>query len=746
MTLTRTMLVSALMGGSSVLAVAVTPAIAQDGEAASNDVIYVIGRGREENIQDVPISQTAFTAETISDARIDQVDDFFALTPGVTFANAQDAGTNFITIRGISQVRNGEAPVAVIVDDVLQVNSRSFDQALFDLESVEILRGPQGALYGRNATGGAIIITTKGPSDEFEGYAQATYGKSDELSFEGSVSIPLIDDKLGLRLSARHYDREGYFENIIRPEKEGYHEEFNFRGHLSYQASDDLRIDLRGSHTSTDADALLYTFQGVSTDPTTGEVDGFPGISDADFVTRRFSANNRGNDRRDHTQASLRIQYETEWATVRSVTAYDKIEQSAYSDQFPYTANTTANPGLSFFDGIQSQHIDVEAISQELRVTSRDDQKLRWMVGGYFVATDRFINSSIYDDLGNGLPTLSRRDFVFDALAPQTSFIADDNDNTAWALFFNAAYDITDRLELAFAGRYDKDEREQTVDPDQGNYAGGAFVSPTGVPGSVNSADFSLFQPKVTLRYAALDNVNVYASWGKGFRSGQFNQNGVGAVAAGAGVSGVSDLLPQEETSTYELGVKTTLMDGVTLNASGYRTDVENAPYFVFIGAVSAQVLVPIDEIKIWGGEIEFTANLYDGLDFHTSFGLADSEIEAYTVNSLAIGNNAPYVAKTTFNAGFQYRAPITSTLGLFGRADYERRGEQFWDPENTTSRSALNLLNLRAGIEDNDGGWALTASIDNVTDEVYNSEWVLGGFAHAGLPRVWRLDLRMNF
>ena len=115
-------------------------------------------------------------------------------------------------------------------------------------------------------------------------------------------------------------------------------------------------------------------------------------------------------------------------------------------------------------------------------------------------------------------------------------------------------------------------------------------------------------------------------------------------------------------------------------------------------------------------------------------------------VNPAAEGNDAPYVPESTFNAGFQYRARLTDQLGFFVRADYERRGEQFWDPENTTERDTLDLLNARAGIEANDGTWSIVASGDNLTDERYNSEWVLGGFAHAGLPRVWRVDLRYDF
>ncbi len=750
MTGTRKTLFAALMGGVSLSSIQVAPVYAQDNVAdEGRDEIIVIGRGREESIQDIPISETVFTAETIRDARIDQVDDFFALTPGVTFANAQDTGTNFITIRGISQVRNGEAPVAVVIDDVLQINSRSFDQPLFDVDSIEVLRGPQGALYGRNATGGAIIINTAMPTDEVEGYGQVSYGRGQDVQVEGSISGPIVPGRLLGRISARYSDRDGVLENVILDEKVDYSEDFSLRGHLRFIVSDAITADLRGSLVQTEGGSLNYSYQPAVVDKSTGLPTAFDfTIADADLVEREFTANNLGIDERDAEQISLRINADLGFATLRSVTAYDHIEQTTASDQFPYTAASTITPAPPFplGDGIQSQHIEVEAFSQEIRLTSPDDQRLRWMIGGYYVSTDRFINSSIYNDLENGLPTVSRRTPVFDPLAPQTSFIADDNNNDAWAVFFNAAYDVTDRLEVAFAGRYDRDEREQQVSPQQGNYVDGVFVSPTGAPGSLNTAEFDLFQPKVTVRYAALDDLNLYASWGKGFRSGQFNQNGVGAVAAGAGVEGVSDLLPQEETSTYELGFKSTLMDGVTLNASGYRTNVENAPYFVFIGAVSAQVLVPIDEIEIWGGEIELAANLYEGLDFYAGFGLADSEIDAYTVNPDAIGNRAPYVAKTTFNTGLQYRTPITNVLGVFGRVDYERRGEQFWDPENTTARSALNLVNARAGFEANDGQWALTASVENLTDEEYNSEWVLGGFAHAGVPRLWRIDLRVNF
>lgn len=728
-----------------------SPSQAQDNQLEDDEFaleeIVVTARGREETLQSAPLSVSVLGKRTLEDARVNRVDDFIALTSGITIANSQDAGTNFITIRGMSQTRNGEPPVAVIVDGVLQVNSRTFDQTLFDVENIQVLRGPQGARYGRNATGGAIIINTVGPTEDFEGYVRAGIGRGEEYSFEGSISGPIAEDTLSYRLSASYTDRDGVFENFVLDENVDYFEDITVRGHLRWTPTSNFSADARVNIIRTDAGSLNFSYQPAVVDPVTGLPNFDFTIADADLVERNFSANNLGLDDRDVTQFSLRMSYQADWGEFSSVTSYDNIEQSTGSDQFPYTAATSVTFGaFPFFDGIQSQFFDIDAFSQEIRFTSNSDQRLRWMAGAYLLLTDRFVSSSIANDLGQGI-TRVRREPISPASSPLTSFIADDNDNTAYAFFFALDYDIVENLELSFAGRYDRDERKQTVSPDQGLYDDGVVVASVGSAGAVNRADFDKFQPKVSLRYLASDDFSLYASWGQGFRSGQFNQNGVGAVAAGAGVQGVTDLLGKETTETFEAGWKSSFLDNrISLNGALYHTEVKNAPYFVFIGAVSAQVLVPIDDVTIKGGELELNARVTPNLDFYAGLAISDSEIEEYTVNQAAVGNEAPYVPKSALNIGGQYRTEITSDIGLFMRVDYERRGRQFWDPENTTDRSAIDLVNVRLGVEDNDGAWSLTGSVSNLFDEVYNSEWVLGGFAHAGLPDIWRLDFRYNF
>ncbi len=741
-TLTSTMvMIGALFMTPSIMA-------QQDTDPAREQMleeVVVTARMREESLQSVPLSETAFTASQITDANIDQVGDFIGLTPNVTVALSQSAGISFLTIRGIPQVRNGEPPVATVVDGVLQTNSRQFTQDLFDIQSIEVLRGPQGALYGRNAIGGAILINTKQPTNELEGHVRLGYGTGTEYLTEGVVSGPIIEDKLLFRLAARYTDRDGYFTNFNLNRKIDPYEDLTVRGMLKLQASDNFMADFRFSTGHTEAGSNLFRYQPAILTTDRNSLDTslpFPfdfSIADSNLVDRHFNQTNLGANTRDVDELSLKLDYTAEFGTFTSTTSYNQIEEYIEGDQFPYTAALTQSyfGGAFIADGGQTQYVDIDTWSQEFRITSPADQRIRWMAGVYYLETNRFISTTTSDDLGLGLEHVERDPFFNSSFNPTSSFFADDNNNKAWAVFGNIAYDMTDRLEASFAIRYDEDKREQVVDP----------RNTGGVPGAVNRHTFSKAQPKVALRYQASDDVSVYTSWGIGFRSGQFNQNGVKEAAASIGINGVGDFVKEETASTFELGFKSELIGNrLRVNGSIYHTTDKNPAYFVFIGPISAQVLVPIDKVDLAGGELEAIAKITDSFDIYAAFGITDSEIKEYAVDPSLVGNHAPYVAKSTLNLGAQYRANITDNLVIFARADYEKRGVQSWSPENLTPRNALNLVNARLGIEDANGRWSLTGSAVNLTDKVYNSEYVGGGFSHPAPPRIWTIDLRYNF
>lgn len=716
--------------------------ISHEVAAIQLEEVIVTARQRAESLQDIPVSETAYTARQIEDAKIDKPGDFIALTPNVTLAEAQSAGTSFISIRGVTQVRNGESPVATVVDGVLQINSRQFTQELFDIEQIEVLRGPQGALYGRNATGGAILISTKQPSNETEGYIRLGAGKGNERRVQGSVSGAIIEDKLLYRVAGSYIDRDGYLDNLFLGREVDPYEDAAIRGLLKWHVSDALTTDLRVNIGRTDAGAINFQFQPTLFDPAnpcfTSPVLLFARLPNADKVfTRDFCANNREESERDIDEVFFKLDYDLGFATLTSISSWNQIEEYVSGDQHPYTAGFDLPTPFGPLDEAQSQFVDVEAWSQEIRLTSSGEGDLRWMVGAYYLQTDRFITLTTTDDTGNGIPRTEKIPNFNDPLNSVLSFFGDDNDNTAWAVFGNLSYDLTENLEAAFAVRYDRDEREQDVSP----------FNTGGVPGARNREAFDKWQPKVSLRYRVNNDLQVYGSWGIGFRSGQFNANGVGQAATTLGILGISDMADQEETETYEVGFKSELLDNrIRLNGAAYRTVVDGSLYFFFVGALGAQVLVNIDEVELVGGELELLAHLSEDFDLFAGYGYTDSEISKYAVDPSATGNRAPYVPRFTFNFGGQYRFSISDRLQGLARIDYERRGTQFWDPQNTSPRRSIELINARLGIESKDEKWSLTASVNNSSDEVYNSDFVAGGFGHPAPPRIWNVDFRYNF
>ncbi|MFK7886730.1 MAG: TonB-dependent receptor [Gammaproteobacteria bacterium] len=725
---------------TAISAVCAAPVYAQSNspEANSLEEVVVTARRRSESALEAPIAVTAFNAQMIEDAGIQRVEDFIALTPNVTIATSQGIGTSFLSIRGLTQVRNGEAPVATIVDGVLQFSAIQFRQELFDVESIEVVKGPQGAIYGRNATGGAIVINTKRPTNERNGYLQVGGGNGDEFSVQASYGGALVEDRWFGQISANVVNREGYLDNITRGEKADRFEDTTLRGRLIFEPSDELSFDFRAANSVHKGRGIGFQFQGVDIGPDNITAVGFGGGTgpvDANNVLP-VRDNNVDTGQRDLLDLSLKIDWSTQFGELVSTTSFTDIEDWSDSDQFPYT-NAQSSPAVFGFDGTQTGFFDLQAFTQEFRLSSPEDSAFRWEVGAYYLDWDRFVSLSTGTDTGQGIIRLEREPTT-DARNPTTSFLADDNSNTSWAVFGSVDFALSDTLDLTLAARYDEEERVQNVS---------LLQFPAGEPGARNESTFDKLQPKITARYQPSDDANLYLTWGEGFRSGQFNQNGIAQVAAGVGLNGVTDVANQEESESIELGFKGRFMDDrVRFNAAAFSTDVEGQQFFSFIGAISAQILTNIDEVSLKGFEFDVVVQPADQWQLFAAFGYTDSEIEAYTVDPTAVGNRAPYIAQRTINLGAQHTKPLFGNMSLFTRIDYERRGEQFWDVNNTTSRDPLDFFNVRLGLESDSGKWGITGTVQNLNDERYNSEWVAGGFSAAAPGRIWNVKYRYNF
>jgi iron complex outermembrane receptor protein len=762
---------------SSALYISFSTASAQSESSDVIEEIMVTARRRDEALKDVPVSMTVFTSEDIESAGIELPHHAIALTPNVTVIQVQNMGNSFVTIRGISQGRNTEPSVATLVDGVLMSNPAQFNQELFDIQQIEILRGPQGAVYGRNAIGGAILINTKAPTDEFEGRVTAGYESGPGYKVQGVLSGPIGDsDAWKFRASASYKDNDGHLDNVFLGEEADPYEDISGRLRLLYEPSDNFSADFRASFSNVETQALYYQIRESLPEPPDPLFGFFPhpdpfnesfghGAGDPDSVndtSQLIRNNNAGVNERDLTNVSLKLDWNTDAGTFTSITSFDTLEELLTGDAWdflpkPESAGETWFAILGGIDQNQSQFLDMDTFSQEFRFTSTADSRARWIVGAYGIATDRFISTGAMADTGQGVfPVFYEPrgnfpyDFATDPVNPQVSYLADSQDNFAWAVFGEVAYDVTDALELAFSLRYDEDERENTTETPTAFLATAPGFPQEGATGEVRKHTWDDLQPRLSVRYIASDNITWYGSLSRGFRSGGFNQTGVETVALATGFVGVGDQFDQETTETIEAGFKGIFANGrVSTNLSAFHTKAEGTYFFIFLAANSTQNLGNLLEAEYTGLEFDLAANLAEGFDINLGIGLTDSEITE-SLNPNDIGDKAPNVSEYTVNLGANWVRPLNAFGGseFFLRADYQIIGDtSFFDnmQADTNDRDAVNLMDLRLGIRARDN-WAITAWSKNLFDEEYHTEYSTGGFVYKALPFRWGIDFTKDF
>ncbi|MDB6089332.1 MAG: TonB-dependent receptor [Gammaproteobacteria bacterium] len=700
------------------------------------DEVVVTARKRDESYRDVPVTVSVFTAQTIESAGIQRPADFIALVPNMTLVETQNAGNAFVVVRGISQARNSEPSVAVLVDGVLETNPAEFNQELFDIAQIEVLKGPQGALYGRNAIGGAIIIRTKEPADEFEGNVRLGVGNGAAKRAQVAVSGPIDTAKsLKYRASLNFYDTHGYLQNTYLNQKADPARDYSGRLRLLWKPNDALTADLRLAADRLETRGFYFV---IPRDDENNPFSSFSTPPNANNVSTPITVNNPGEDNRDVFNTSLKLDLDTGYGTVTSISAYDKTKEIITGDAYDFRPRAVSVfQALLGTDLNQSQFLDVKSASEELRFTSERGERLNWLAGAYFVHTERFISTGNMVDTGAGVfpvyhtPRLTGTN-------PNATFLSDSQNNNAWAVFGDATFELTPQIEFDAAIRYDEDARKNTTDTPS------AFLpDPAAFTGELRKHTWSQTQPKATLRYKPFDNVTVYGGWSRGFRSGGFNQTGVGTVAAASGIAGVNDLFNAEVADTYEVGAKGQFLER-RLNAglSVYHTKSRNGYFFVFLAANSTQNLGNLNA-TYKGVEFELTAKPTEHLDLYANFGYTDSKITAMA-DPTVIGNQAPLVSRTTFNAGVQYHQPVHAGLDALVRVDFQQIGRTWWEPYNTTSRDPVSLVDARLGLETD--RWSLTAWSKNLTNKKYNAEFSPGGFLFKALPRRYGLDLNYRF
>jgi len=704
---------------------------ASDQEAAGQlQEVVVTARRRQESLVNVPAAVTAFTAQQIQQAGIESPRDFIQLTPNVTFVETQNIGTAFVIARGIAQARNSEPSMAVVVDGVQQANPSQFDQDLFDLQEIQVLKGPQGGLYGRDAIGGAILITTQAPTStpQYSVKLGVDNGPGGSVLGTASGPLPLVSNLK--YIASLYYDNtDGYIENQYLHQSADPYIDTAGRFRLIWQPSDSLSVDARTSFSQVETRAYYYNI-----------------VSNVNDVSLPVQVNNAGIDDRNMFDNSIKIDDNLGFGTLTSVTAYDTLSEIDTGDAFDFLPiKQSFFYKLFGFDLNQAQYLTTWSVSEDLRLASPANQRIQWTAGVYGIHTQRYISTGNMIDTGNGVYPVYYTPST-NPLNPQFSFLADSQNNGAWAAYGDLTAELTSQFELALQLRYDNDHRADTTDTPESYLAAVNIPGfPAGFTGEKRTVDFSATQPKVTLRYKPNQNVTLYGDWGRGFRSGGFNQTGVGAVAASEGILGVSDIFKAEVADTWEAGIKGETVDRRLLfDLAGYYTTSHDPYFFVFLAINSTQNLGNIDEVVYKGIDFSATALLTDRLQLDLGYGYTDSDIR-HDADPTVIGNQAPDVSKYTINVGLQYRQPILANGDdLLARVDYQRIGDTWWDPQNDTVRNPVDLVNARLSFTA--GPWMVSAWSKNLFNKLYNAEFSPGGFVFKALPRTYGLEGKYTF
>lgn len=681
----------------------------QGSQIGALEEVVVKARKRDERFLDIPESISVFGEAAIQDAGIDNIQDVASLAPSLYFSGDWSPGFGTMSMRGISNNPNADAPIAFVVDGVALANSFLLGQDLYDIQQIEVLRGPQGALYGRGAVAGAINIQTKAPTNDREYSVDAMAGRGSTYRLKASASGPIVEDKLLYRISGKYLDTDGILDNEYLNDPVDFREEKSVRLRLLYYATDSLTADFRASHVEADHGGTYWSSWNVP------EALGLPqGEIQSDWMTHGST---------DVDDYALKLDWETGIGTLTSITSYQDIS-------IPRQVDITFVP-LSITEASIDPE-DAELFTQELRLTSPDDQDFRWLLGGFYQTSERSRSINVWLNTNSLAGNFNPEEKIL----IQVAELPAELENTVKSVFGQVAYDISPELELSLAVRYDEDKREDVLN---------GFKE-----------TFDDTQPKLTLRYTPSNNLMFYATYSEGFRSGGFNTNPT-----------FGRIFDQEELTNYELGFKHAALDNtLVLTGAVYFEELDNPQFYAFSSEEAAQGLVNGESAEVLGGELEVNYNPLPGLDLYAGFSYIDSEITDFgNVPGFDIlsaeevdGNNMLYTPEYSVNLSAQYRQPMADgRYSLFGRVDVDHRGKVYFGPDNIEAdgeyQDDLTLLNLRAGVDFD--RWSVVGFVNNATDEDYDTFCFIGRFignamginaCQRGRPRMYGVEVSARF
>jgi len=749
-----------------------------DTEAESDTVIVTAAR-REQNVQDIPIAVSALSGDLLQSTGTSTIAQITQLQPTVQLISSNARNTSTL-IRGLGSnyglTNDGlELGVGIYVDDVYYARPGSATLDYFDIARVEILRGPQGTLFGKNTTAGAINIVTRAPTFEPEGSVELSIGDYGFQQLRGTFSGPLIDNLLAGRLTIGAVDRDGFIDNVTIDRDQNSISNLSARGQLLLRATPYLDVRLSADYDQQSPDCCTQVFVGYGpslrpparqfpalaayfgyTPPSTNPYDR---LSDVDAGTRAYQR---------IYGTSLNVNWDTPIGTLTAISAYRTWRWRPENDR-DYTALDIRARSQNPSDQYQW--------SQEVRLASNEDGAIDWVVGAYAFGqevetsgTEEYGADAAYWLIGPSVPA-----DLLDGYAANTHVISETE---SYALFGEATWHATDRLHLTLGARYTLEEK--SVFYDQTVSGGFATANPTLINARLGIARPQFYVANIedespswraSVSYDIADDIMIYATVANGAKSGGLNAAGIPTQADGS-PSLVSAIIDPEENTTYEIGLKSQFFDrALTFNVAAYFTDVSDYQANVVDSGPGAirGYLANIESVEVQGVELEarFTPNdaftsyatlaWTDGV--YASFPNAPCPLERQSSGTSVCdisGARLPGVSEWAGSIGGEFNWPgeVFALSGeYFFGADATYRSNWFADASSSiyTEIDPSTLVNFRLGFRTEQGTDAFFA-VRNAFDEEYllftsiqagNSGAIFGT---PGDPRTVTFTVRQSF
>ncbi len=771
-----------LLLASSLLAAA--PAYAQTGEPAPaspevisddmGDEIVVVARRREERLVDVPIAVTALSADQLAKSQALDISGIQGAVPNVNLVQGRGTSTNAnIFIRGIGQpdaLQTFDPAVGIYVDGVYISRIQGALFNLFDVERMEVLRGPQGTLYGKNTIGGAVNIVSRKPDlNDFRASGSVTYGSYDQWLVNGYVSAPIVTDRVALSVAGVYDKRDGLVTDPVTGRKFNDRDTLAGRAILRFQATDDLDFSLAGDYTRIRTAPTLgqATAPLIATSFTTGTrvlAPAYPLGRRFRYEARSSLAPGQGQDL-DHAGVSLTANLNLGGGfTLTSISAFRDLDSDAFID-----IDATEFELGDVFVGVRQQQF-----SQELQLKYAGD-RLNGVFGLYYLREDVSSHQEAY--AGDLFELTPATQFTF------TRFIDDDQRLDSYAAYGQLTYDLTDRLSLTGGLRYTRETKRydrftRTVSTLPA-LNGITFSFPDDLPAPYNGTNkvtFDAWTPSATLSFKPSRDTMLYASASRGFKSGGFNGRVNSLLDVTEVVDGQVVLRPffkPETVWTYETGAKGTFLGGrVSLSGAAFYSDYKNFQARVGAGnntgtSGGALPVLNAGKLRIWGLEGELAVRPVQQWSIRSSFGYLNAKYlefddarrapaASFSCNPTgeAIVCKPAFAPPITFSLASDYTVPLGDAGSITFGGDARFVDKQFLSVDNRAGlyEDGYMLLNAFVQYEAPGGRYYVRGGVKNLTKELYKTDGQefssVGNIqtVYYGDPRTWSLTAGFRF